>query len=78
MKLIEDRAKEILENARGKTTSDHWIHHSICVGNSAEKIAECLGLDVEKAKTLGYIHDIGKFVGVFKNHIHIQLTKQFL
>lgn len=31
-------------------------------GNSAGKIAESLGLDVDKAKTLGYIHDIGKLV----------------
>ena len=46
-----------------------WIDHSICVGNSAGKIAESLGLDVDKAKTLGYIHDIGKGIGEFKEHV---------
>ena len=69
MKLTIEKALEMLENARGKTADDHWIDHSICVGNSAGKIAESLGLDVDKAKTLGYIHDIGKSIGEFKNHV---------
>lgn len=69
MKLTVEKALEMLENARGKTADDHWIDHSICVGNSAGKIAESLGLDVDKAKTLGYIHDIGKSVGEFRNHV---------
>lgn len=69
MKLTSDIAMEMLENARGKTKDDGWINHSICVANSAGKIAESLGLDVEKAKTLGYIHDIGKSVGEFRNHV---------
>lgn len=37
-----------------------WIEHSICVGNSASIIAKNLKLDEDFAKTLGYIHDIGK------------------
>ncbi len=69
MKLAVDIALQMLENARGKTLDDNWIDHSICVGNSAEKIAESLGLDTDYAKTLGYIHDIGKAVGEFSNHI---------
>lgn len=69
MKLEIEQALEMLESARGKTLNDHWIIHSICVGNSAGKIAENLGLDVEKAKTLGYIHDIGKKTGEFSNHV---------
>lgn len=69
MKLTVEKALEMLDNARGKAADDHWIDHSICVGNSAGKIAESLGLDVDKAKTLGYIHDIGKSVGEFKNHV---------
>ncbi|MBQ2938486.1 MAG: HDIG domain-containing protein [Clostridia bacterium] len=69
MKLTVDIAMQMLENARGKTADDHWINHSICVGNSAGKIAESLGLDVDYAKTLGYIHDIGKSVGEFKDHV---------
>lgn len=69
MKLTLNKALEMLESARGKTESDHWIDHSICVGNSAGKIAEHLELDVDFAKTLGYIHDIGKSVGEFKYHV---------
>lgn len=69
MKLTSKKAMEMLENARGKTKDDKWINHSICVGNSAGKIAKSLGLDEEKAKTLGYIHDIGKLVGEFKEHV---------
>lgn len=69
MKLTVEKAREILEEARGKIPDDHWINHSICVGNSAGKIAEKLNLDVDYAKTLGYIHDIGKSVGEFKEHV---------
>lgn len=69
MKLTIEQAIKMLEEARGKTPDDHWIDHSFCVGNTAGKIAEQLGLDVEKAKTLGYIHDIGKAVGPFENHV---------
>lgn len=69
MKLTCQEALKILEEAKGKTSSDNWIYHSICVGNSAGKIAEALNLDVQKAKALGYIHDIGKLVGKFQNHV---------
>lgn len=60
MKLTSEKALEMLEMAKGKTRHDGWIYHSICVGNTAGRIAEALNLDSEKAKTLGYIHDIGK------------------
>lgn len=69
MNLTSKQALNMLEEARGKTISDGWIDHSICVGNSAGKIAEKLNLDVEKAMTLGYIHDIGKLVGKFSEHV---------
>lgn len=69
MKLTSKQALTMLENARGKTPSDGWIDHSICVGSTAGKIAESLNLDVEKASTLGYIHDIGKSVGDFSGHV---------
>ena len=69
MKLTSMQALEMVQNAKGKAKDDHWIVHSICVGNTAGKIAESLGLDVDKAKTLGYIHDIGKSVGVVKDHV---------
>lgn len=69
MKLTVEKAREMLEEVRGKMPDDHWINHSICVGNSAGKIAERLNLNVDYAKTLGYIHDIGKCVDNFKNHV---------
>lgn len=69
MKLTVEKARKMLEEARGKAPDDHWINHSICVGDSAEKIAEKLNLDVDYAKTLGYIHDIGKSVGEFREHV---------
>ena len=68
LKLTSKKSLEMLEEARGKTRNDGWINHSICVGNAAGVIAKALGLDEEKAKTLGYIHDIGKLIK-FKGHV---------
>lgn len=60
MKLTSNMALELLENSRGLVEDDSWITHCICVGNSAGKIAQKLNLDEDFARTLGYIHDIGK------------------
>ena len=60
MKLTKDKALELLEDAKKTTLDEGWIIHSLCVGETAGVIAQKLGLDVEKAITLGYIHDIGK------------------
>ncbi len=68
MILTSEKALEMLEGARGKTKSDGWINHSLCVGKAAEKIASALNMDFELAKTLGYIHDIGKSID-FSNHV---------
>lgn len=68
MKLTSKKALEMLESSRGKTPHDGWIDHSICVGYAAGKIAKALNLDEEKAKTLGYIHDIGKLIK-FEGHV---------
>ncbi len=74
MKLTSKEAKEILESYRGKNESDMWIDHCICVGNTAGKIAKALeekgyNIDVDKAITLGYVHDIGKYNGKFHGHV---------
>ena len=74
MKLNSKEAREILEKERIKQKDDRWIGHSICVGDSAGRIAEALNkkgydLDIDKAITLGYIHDIGKMVGPFHGHV---------
>lgn len=69
MKLTSDMALELLNDAENTTTDLGWIQHSKCVGETAGIIAEKLDLDIDKAKTLGYIHDIGKKDGDFKNHV---------
>ncbi len=67
MKLTSEMVLDKLEHLKGKTNDDGWIYHSICVGNTAYVIAEALKLDSEKAKTLGYVHDIGKGVDLLLN-----------
>ena len=58
-----------LLNEEGSLAPDNrWISHSICVGDTASVIAEKLNLDKEKARVLGYIHDIGKRFGSFPLH----------
>ena len=74
MKLTSSEALKILEETRKDFENQRWIDHSICVGKSAGKIAEALNkkgmnLDIDKAITLGYIHDIGKKVGEFHGHV---------
>lgn len=69
MVLTIDKAKEYLEKARGYHDSDLWIKHCYLVGEVASIIAKGLNIDSEKAKTLGYIHDIGKSVGPMNEHI---------
>lgn len=68
MKLTSKKALEMLNDAKKKTITDLWITHSICVANTASVIAKELNLDVEYAKTLGYIHDYGKAIGDFSKH----------
>ena len=58
-KLASDEALELLEEAK-KLNPGRWIIHSKKVGEAAARIAERLNLDVDKARAMGYIHDIGK------------------
>ena len=37
-----------------------WLWHCIYVGEAAGRIASKLGLNEDKAKALGYVHDIGR------------------
>ena len=74
MKLTSNEARELLEKERSKQKDDRWIGHSICVGDSAGRIAKALQekgieVDVDKAITLGYIHDIGKYNGESAGHV---------
>ena len=74
MKLNSKEAKELLEKERPNQKDDRWIGHSICVGDSAGRIAKALQekgieVDVDKAITLGYMHDIGKYNGESAGHV---------
>ena len=73
MKLTSDEERTITENYRGKTKSDRWIKHCICVGDTAGKIAPALNekgynVDIDKTITLGYLHDIDKYTGESHGH----------
>lgn len=68
MKLTCKEARDLLEIERKKAIDDSWIEHCISVGNSAGRIAKALSkngidVDIDKAITLGYLHDIGKYTG---------------
>lgn len=74
MKLTSKEAKELLEIESKTTKDDRWIEHCISVGDSAGKIARALyekgiDVDVDKAITLGYLHDIGKYNGESRGHV---------
>ena len=74
MKLNSKEERELLEKERPKQKDDRWIGHSICVGDSAGRIAKALqdkgiDVDVDKAITLGYLHDIGKYNGESAGHV---------
>ena len=73
MKLTSKQAREMLEQARKNAKEEKWIDHSICVGQAVGRIAEALNkkghnLDVDKAITLGLVHDIGKIKTSFSEH----------
>ena len=81
MRLTSKEARELLEQERNNSKDDRWIDHCICVGNSAGKIAKALQdkgiyVDVDKAITLGYIHDIGKYNG--ESHGHVMRGYEYL
>ena len=63
MELSCKDALALLNNCKGMVKNDNLITHSICVGNTAGVIAKSLNLDEDYAKTLGYVHDIGKRFG---------------
>ncbi len=81
MKLTSVEARELLEQERINSKDDRWIDHCICVGDSAERIAKALrekdiNVDIDKAKTLGYVHDIGKYNG--ESHGHVMRGYEYL
>lgn len=69
VKFTSIEALKLLEDVRSNGRNVHFIDHSICVGNTAGVIAKALNLDEDYAKTLGYIHDIGKKFNYGKNEV---------
>lgn len=67
MDLTSEEALLLIEKYKTKE-NEQIINHSICVANCASKIAASLNLDIDKVKTLGYIHDIGKLIDITKEH----------
>ncbi len=61
----------LLQNIRDINDLDKdenkWIMHSLYVGQASGKIAKRLGLDVDYATTIGYMHDIGRIIN-HNNH----------
>lgn len=92
--LTSEEALNLINSLPSAGKDDHWKAHSICVGNAAAIIAKALNLDCEKAKVLGYIHDIGKSenykmhdvagydlikkLGYEEEYAHICLTHSYL
>ena len=66
--MNKEEALKLLNEEGSLAPDNRWISHSICVGDTASVIAEKLNLDKEKARVLGYIHDIGKRFGSFPLH----------
>lgn len=70
MRLTSEQALKMLEGFRGKKKCDRLDKaFNICSEMRAGEIAKALNLDIDKAKALGYIHDIGKGVGEFDCHL---------
>ncbi len=74
MDLTSSEALSMILECEKKVKDKHWVKHSILVGNSAATIAMALkekgyDIDVELTKTLGYIHDIGKYNGESHGHV---------
>lgn len=65
-----------LDEAEQESPKNHgWVRHSIVVGDTAGKIAKALSkvgheINPEKVAVMGYLHDIGKKVGPFSEHLY--------
>lgn len=61
-KDVISKKEDISEN------KNRWVKHCIYVGIAAGRIAEKLGLDIDYAIALGYIHDVGRKIS-HPNHV---------
>ena len=74
MRLTSVEARKLLEIERKTTNDDRGINHCLSVGDSAGRIAQALNkkgcnVDIDKAITLGYLHDIGKYNEISQGHV---------
>lgn len=69
MKLTSDMAYKLLTDGLNDPESIRYVPHSRHVGDLAGMIARELGEDEEYAKTLGYLHDIGRKIDS-DNHMY--------
>lgn len=71
--LTRSEARQLIESLRQHDLdagrSGTWAIHALCVGDTASRIAEAMGLDVDFAAVLGYLHDIGRGLGPAEQHI---------
>ena len=51
--------EELEEIARNKL-SDYRFYHSMCVAKRSSELAKIYGVDTEKARKCGIVHDIAK------------------
>lgn len=58
----------ILKKEDISENKNRWVKHCIYVGIAAGRIAEKLGLDIDYAISLGYIHDVGRKIS-HPNHV---------
>ena len=63
MQLTREKAMELLREAEKMNPIKSWVNHSIQVANVAERLAEALGVDVDKAYIGALLHDIGRRLG---------------
>ena len=59
-----DEAEAILLDALNHNPGP-WGHHSYVTAHCAQRIAQAVGMDGEKAYVLGLLHDIGRKFGVY-------------
>lgn len=68
MKLTSGMALTLLMSNKVQGFEEYYVH-PVNVGEAASRIAKKANLDVDKARTLGLIHDIGKIYNVMDHDI---------
>ena len=71
---LRKRADEIFAWALAQRNDDlveQWRAHSFGAAKVAERIAEKIGLDSDKAYAMGLLHDLGRYQGIHTGMRHI-------